>query len=103
MLQVSSSELVWCLVVVGAGWWVGMVEYSGGRRNWGWGGMVVSVNCIVGSFGIPLVIPSKVHHGGQWFPLILGGCRVCRGLRFDLLIGPVAHHKVGSGVPNRPK
>ena len=103
MLRVSSSEFVWCLVVVVAGWWVGMVEYSGGRRNWGRGGMVVFVNRIVGLFGVPLVVPSKVHHGGRWFLLILGGCWVCRGPQFDLLIGPVAHCKIGSGVPNRPK
>ena len=90
-------------MVVVAGWWVGMVEYSGGRRNWGRGGMVVFVNHIVGLFRVPLVIPSKVRHGGQWFPLILRGCQVCRGLRFDLLINPVAHHKIESGVPNRPK
>ena len=102
MLRVSSLGFMWCLVVV-AGWWVGMVEYSGGRRNWGRGGMVVFMNRIVGLFGVPLVIPSKVRRGGRWFLLILGGCRVCRGPQFDLLIGPVAHRKIESGVPNRPK
>ena len=80
-----------------------MVEYSGGRRNWGQGGMVVLVNRIIGFFGVPLVVPSKVRCGGWWFLLILGGCWVCRGPQFDLLISPVVHRKIESRVPNRPK
>ena len=89
--------------MVVAGWWVGMVVCSGGRRSWEWGGMVAVANCIVGSFSILLVIPSRVRCGGWWSPLILGGCQVCQGLQFDLLDGPVVHCKIGSGVLNRPK